>query len=107
MGWRFNRRIRIFKGVYLNVSKSGTSLTARAKGFSVTTGKNHARMTIGIPGTGLSYSKVATNRTGQRGAINPPAQKAGCFQTFLMILGASVWIIALSLIAWSFIKAHL
>ncbi|WP_313125750.1 DUF4236 domain-containing protein [Proteiniclasticum ruminis] len=59
MGFNFRKRIRLGKYFSLNVGKSGVSLSAGRKGFrqSINT-KGQARTTIGIPGTGLSYSKT-------------------------------------------------
>ena len=56
MGFRFQRRIKLFPGVTMNLSKSGTSLSMGQRGAKVTLGKNGVRKTIGLPGTGLSYS---------------------------------------------------
>ncbi|EOZ4686701.1 TPA: DUF4236 domain-containing protein [Klebsiella pneumoniae] len=56
MGFRFRKRIRIAKGVYINIGKKGVSASVQGKGFSFTTGKNGPRASAGIPGTGLSFS---------------------------------------------------
>jgi hypothetical protein len=56
MGLRFQRRIRIFPGVYINLSKSGVSASVGGKGATVNIGTTGRKMiTLGIPGTGLSY----------------------------------------------------
>lgn len=55
MGFRFRKSVKICKGVKVNFSKSGASLTVGGPGHSVTLGKR-SRVTVGIPGTGLSYS---------------------------------------------------
>lgn len=47
MGWRFWKTIKILPGVRLNISK---------RGISVTFGKNGIRFSVGIPGTGISYT---------------------------------------------------
>lgn len=52
MSFRFQRRIKLFPGFYLNVSKSGISASAGVKGFTV---NSRGMTTVGIPGTGLSY----------------------------------------------------
>ena len=57
MALKARRSISIFKGLKLNISKSGVSTTFGQKGASVTVGKNRTRVNVGIPGTGLSYSK--------------------------------------------------
>lgn len=56
MGIRFNKSVKICKGVKLNLSKSGVSLSLGVKGATVNVGKKGARATVGIPGTGVSYT---------------------------------------------------
>lgn len=61
MGLRFHKSISICKGLKLNVSKSGVGVSVGTKGlhYSINSqGKNTA--TVGLPGTGLSYSKSFT-----------------------------------------------
>lgn len=61
MGIRFRKSIQIFPGVKLNINKSGLSLSLGPRGLKYTvnsSGKSTA--TIGIPGSGLSYSKNIT-----------------------------------------------
>jgi hypothetical protein len=61
MGVRFQKRIRIFPGVYINLSKSGISASVGGKGATVNVGSTGRRMvTFGIPGTGLSYRAPIT-----------------------------------------------
>ncbi|MDF2435260.1 MAG: hypothetical protein JWP44_4891 [Mucilaginibacter sp.] len=57
MGFRFSRRIRLFPGVRVNLSKSGASVSLGRRGAWITAGKRGTRATLGIPGTGLSYSE--------------------------------------------------
>jgi hypothetical protein len=57
MGYfRFWKRIKIFPGVYLNISKSGISFSFGIKGAKITFGSKGKRATLGIPGTGISYT---------------------------------------------------
>lgn len=56
MGFRFNKRVKICKGVTLNLGKKGASVSVGTKGARVTVGKNGTRTTVGIPGTGISYT---------------------------------------------------
>lgn len=56
MGLRFNRRVKICKGVTLNLGKKGASVSVGTRGARMTFGKNGTRTTLGIPGTGLSYT---------------------------------------------------
>ena len=56
MGMRFRKSVKICKGVKMNFSKSGASLSLGGRGHSVNFGGHGAKATVGIPGTGLSYS---------------------------------------------------
>jgi len=58
MGFRFRRSIRILPGIRLNLSKSGVSTSIGVRGAHVTMGHGKVRETIGLPGTGLSYTHV-------------------------------------------------
>jgi hypothetical protein len=61
MGFRFQKRMRIFKGLTLNLSKSGTSWTVGGPGASVNLKDGKATGTVGIPGTGLWYRERLNN----------------------------------------------
>lgn len=65
MGWRFQKRISLFPGVGVNLSKSGASLSLGIRGAHVTLGHGRIRRTVGIPGTGIYY----TTSTGTRHAL--------------------------------------
>lgn len=66
MGMRFRKSVKICKGVKVNFSKSGTSLSLGGRGHSVNFGSKGTRVTAGIPGTGLSYStKVGGSNRGK------------------------------------------
>src|SRR5262245_60264054 len=55
MSPRFHYRIPIFRGVHLNLGKRGVSLSAGTPDASLNLGQS-PRATVGLPGTGLSYS---------------------------------------------------
>ena len=57
MGLNFRKSIKIAKGVNLNVSKSGVSVSlhGKAKGLNYSLNSS-GRTTVSLPGTGLSYS---------------------------------------------------
>jgi hypothetical protein len=55
MGLRFQKRIRLFKGLTLNLSKTGTSFSLGGRGARVNIRGDKVTGTVGIPGTGLSY----------------------------------------------------
>ena len=56
MGLRLFRRIKIAPGISINLSKSGLSASAGVRGAHVTLGPRGVRRTVGIPGTGISYT---------------------------------------------------
>ena len=57
---RFRRRLKICKGVSLNVSGSGISTSIGLRGASITTGNNGVYANYGIPGTGIyNRQKIA------------------------------------------------
>ena len=61
MGLRFQKRIRIFKGLTINLSKTGASLSVGGRGATVNFSKRGTKTTVGIPGSGLSYSTLNKN----------------------------------------------
>jgi len=48
MGFRFQKRVRIFKGLTLNLSKSGTSWTVGGRGASVNLKDGKAIVLLGV-----------------------------------------------------------
>ena len=61
MGFRFRKSVKICKGVRVNFSKSGTSLSLGGKGHSTNFSNRGTRVTVGVPGTGLSYSSLLSS----------------------------------------------
>ena len=55
MAFRFRKSVGIGVG-RVNLSSSGASLSLGGRGHSVSFGKRGARATVGIPGTGMSWS---------------------------------------------------
>jgi len=55
MGYRYHKRIKICKGVHLNVSKSGVGISLGVRGASISTGSRGTYINTGILGTGISY----------------------------------------------------
>ena len=63
MSFRFKKSIKILPGIKLNISKNGlNSISIGKPGASVNISKKGKQATIGIPGTGLSYSKKLPSR---------------------------------------------
>ncbi len=56
MGFRFRKIISVIPGVKVNLSKTGVSTSLGGHGATVNVGSNGKKLlTLGIPGTGLSY----------------------------------------------------
>ena len=72
MGFLFRKRIRILPGIWLNMSKGGTSTSIGGKGLTVNIKEGKVRTTASLPGTGLSYRTTSTNT-----AENTPPTRTG------------------------------
>jgi hypothetical protein len=67
MGFRFPRRIRIAPGLRLNLSKSGIGFSARRTGLRFGMDPKEKRyVSVGLPGTGLSYRASAPKQVTAR-----------------------------------------
>lgn len=65
MGLRFRRSVKLMPGVRVNFSGSGASLSLGGRGATVNLSSRGTRTTVGLPGTGLSYS-VSSGSGGTR-----------------------------------------
>jgi TM2 domain-containing membrane protein YozV len=77
MGLRFRRSIKIAPGIRVNLNKKSASVTFGPKGLKhtvSTTGKSHT--TVGVPGTGLSYTTSGGGRAGVPAARRPTSPKS-------------------------------
>lgn len=75
MGMRFRKSVKICKGVKVNISKSGASLSLGGRGHSVNVSSRGVKGTVGLPGTGVSYSTMlssGSNKTKQAAVTNAP-----------------------------------
>ena len=62
MGYfRFRKTISILPGVRVNLSKTGVSGSVGGHGATLNVGHGKENITLGVPGTGLSYRTPATN----------------------------------------------
>ena len=110
MGFRFRRSVKLFPGVRLNVSRSGLSASFGIRGAHVTLGPKGTRTTVGIPGTGISYTETSSSHRHRAAAQEPtdqpareltPEQRAAEMQAsevrgwfwFALIVAAVVWIV--------------
>jgi hypothetical protein len=58
MGWRYHRRLSILPGLRINLSRSGASVSVGLRGGWITVGHGQRRVTVGLPGSGLSYTET-------------------------------------------------
>lgn len=63
MSMRFRKTVKICKGVKVNFSKSGASLSVGGRGHSLNYSTKGVRGTVGIPGTGISYSSMLSSNS--------------------------------------------
>lgn len=90
MGMRFRKSVKICKGVKVNFSKSGASLSLGGRGHSMNFGGRGTRATVGIPGTGLSYSTKLTSHHKSRGSSSHRSSSAGSRRGSSVALPGSV-----------------
>lgn len=68
MGLRYRKRIKIAKGLWLNLSGSGVSLSMGGAGATINlSSRRGATATFGIPGTGFSYRTSLGSGSVRRG----------------------------------------
>ncbi len=92
MAFRFRKSIKLFPGLKINFSKKGASLSLGAKGASVNLSAKGARATVGVPGTGMSYSESISAASIRNGDFvgSKKGSKAYVFWALLLIVCA-VW----------------
>jgi len=78
MNLRFRKSIKIAPGVKVNLSKKGVSSIGIGKsGASINLNKKGIRTNVGIPGTGLSYSKFNSyKKVNEQNHISTPIEKS-------------------------------
>lgn len=86
MGFRFRRSIRLGKGLRVNLSKSGASLSVGGRGATVNFGRRGTRGTVGIPGSGVSYSTRLGGRGRRRGGAGSAVFGLFMFAVLVMML---------------------
>ena len=89
MGFRFYKRVRLFPGVSVNLSRSGPSLSVGVRGAHVTVGKRGVTRTVGLPGTGIFYTSRTGTQTGVHSAP-PPADVAPTGAGVLLVVAIIV-----------------
>jgi Protein of unknown function (DUF4236) len=70
MSFRFRKRIRLSKWLRVNLSKSGASLSVGKRRATVNLSKRRGTtLTVGAPGTGLSYHARLGRRRASPGVV--------------------------------------
>ena len=104
IGLRFYRRVRLFPGVSVNLSRSGPSLTMGVRGAHVTVGRRGVTKTVGLPGTGLFYTSRQSLHTGYHSAASdrqlaPEEQASAARHAERVLLGVILVVVALVIAA--------
>lgn len=94
MGFRFRKSITIVPGVRLNLSKTGISTSIGRSGATINIGKRGVRGTVGLPGTGLSYSEMLSKRD-----IQPATDSGEAFRSHSMFKAVFV-IVVCAVVIW-------
>jgi len=104
MGLRLRRTFRPFPGLRLNLSKSGVSTSIGTRGAWLTFGKRGTRATVGIPGTGISYTETlpphqqhAKHQDGVQESAPSQSWSAGAWMILLVIVGGVGWLIGVAM----------
>lgn len=98
--FRFYRRVRIFPGLSVNLSKSGPSVSVGMRGAHVTFGPKGIQRTVGIPGTGIYYTSRSGHYSGLHSAhvetpIEPDQQAAAHRMAEILMVLALLTFVAL------------
>ena len=100
MGFRYRSSIRLARGLRINLSKSGASLSVGGRGATVNLGKRGVRTTVGLPGSGVSYSETApwhrrvARRAGELAANPTPVRRGSPIIGWLILIVAVVAVVA-------------
>lgn len=108
MGFRFQKRIKLMPGVTLNLSKSGASTSIGTKGARYTVGNGKRRATIGLPGTGISYTQVQSTRPSKQPPAPPTEQtqpeEDGIDRALNALLKTAMWSIGILVVVLWFVR---
>lgn len=73
MGFRFFKRVKLAKGLYMNITPSGPSFSIGKTGSRLTFGSKGYRTTFGIPGSGVYYTTYQPYKS-STGTSSSPAK---------------------------------
>ena len=105
--FRFYRRLHLFPGLSLNLSKSGPSVTVGMRGAHLTFGRRGVTRTVGLPGTGIYYTSRAGYHSGFHSAhIETPIDlqsqtRANTVATLALLALAIFMVLAIAIIVGS------
>lgn len=93
---RFRRSFRLLPGVRINLGKRSTSVSIGGRGAHVTLGgPQGTRTTVGLPGTGLSYTEVHKPHQDEEAPVQTSAQPHRNFLPWLLLIAvlavAGIW----------------
>jgi hypothetical protein len=96
MGWRFRKCVRIVKGLWMNLSKRGGSLSAGSHGLTANISKKGVRETVGLPGSGISYQtrRVGTSQAHRPARVPRKFVSPARFLALIAITVIILWILA-------------
>lgn len=91
MAIRFRKSFKVAPGVRLNISKSGLSTSIGGKGITANLSKKGTRVTTGIPGSGLSASKLYVSKQRQQ-PEEASSSATGWVMLILLALVIAAWL---------------
>ncbi len=86
-GFRFRKGIKLFPGLKLNISKSGVSTSIGKKGATINLSSKGTRGTVGLPGSGMSYSRYWKGGQGSKKGYYIFLAAALAFYVLYLIFG--------------------
>jgi hypothetical protein len=90
--FRFRRSIKIAPGIRWNLGKRSSSISLGGKGFHYTVGgPRGSRTTVGIPGTGISYTETSGHSS------SSPGENSGCAGCLWQIIFFILVIVGISM----------
>jgi hypothetical protein len=99
MGFRFRRSVRLMPGVRLNFSSRGVSTSLGGRSATVNLSRRGTRATVGIPGSGLSYSTLLS-RPVRRPSLASTVRPAGSPIAGSIVIGILLLMLAM------YVSAH-
>ena len=96
MPFRFRKRLRLFKGAWINLSKSDASLSMGRRGAVVNISQKGHQESVGLPGSGLSYRTRRRKFGKPGGPANAPTGAVTAAHVLYIVIIALVilWILS-------------